>query len=190
MCHERVDHVAAVEHQQHDRGPEGQELVADSHIVAGWSLMQHVVRYGGQHERDQNEDKEARQEACALALEDLSLAREAADHHGEPEPEQARADDGTGNLRSDDICAAIDQDEDRENEFGDRAETDVQKAADRRSRLGRDVLGGRADPMSQHDDADRARGENPQGWRRDRKAEDGRNRNEEQQEQRDHQESS
>ena len=101
---------------------------------------------------------------CALAPENLTFAREAADHHGEPEPEQARADDRTRDLRSDDVRVAVDQNEDGKHELGDRAETDVEKAADRRPGLGRDVFGGGADPVGP------ARSLRSHCWRRPTKA--------------------
>ena len=184
MGNQGVDEVCRVEAEQNQGDADRQLLVAGRQVSGMGDAAVRQVEDGGQQERDQHDDEQARQLAGALALEGLARPAGTADDHREPETEQARADDRAGELGTHDLRLAGRQDEQREDEFGEAAEADVEQAADGRADVFGDLLGGPAHPVRQHGNGHRAGKEHGDLRDTDDVVQDGSNRDDDEEDQR------
>ena len=101
-------------------------------------------------------------EDCALAagrVEELAVAADAADEHRRAEDEQDVAEDRADDRGLDDLLQALAQGEEGDDELRRVAEGDVEKPADARPGLGRQLLGGQPHQRGRRDDPDRGHGE-------------------------------
>jgi len=78
------------------------------------------------------QEQQCREQTYACLVESLRRpADAAADQCGNSKEQQCRADDRSGDLRLDDLCLGVGEDEKSQHQFGDIAEADVEKTSDR-----------------------------------------------------------
>ena len=162
MRNQRVNQVGDVQKEQHGRDAEAQFLVGDAQVARMTLDVAGVVEYCRKQKSDDDEDKERGEQAGPLGVESLPFSRRAADHNGQPQAEQAGADDRPGDLRLNHRRLAAGEHEEGQHQLGDTAKAHGQQTADGRAHALCELLGGPADPFGEDRNRDYGRDEYPE----------------------------
>ena len=162
MRHQRVEQVAGVKQQENDRDAEAQLFVRHGELAVVGDASAGEVEDRRHEQRQHHQDQKRGEQAGPGPVEGLSIPPDAADQHREPEPEQAGPHDRACQLGLDHLRFPVCKHEQREDDFGNAAETDVQKAADRWAGPFGHLLGGAPGPVGEHRDGCRPREEDPE----------------------------
>jgi hypothetical protein len=107
----------------------------------------------GQQYRNHDQEQQCREQTYTRLVEGLPRPPDAANQCGNSEEQQRRPDDRAGDLRLYHPGLRLGEDEERQHQFGDVAEADVEEPADGAAGPLRQLLGGSTHPVGK--DADR-----------------------------------